>query len=248
MRKQLLFLCPLLLVSTAVWAAPVCVSGSLASYEALGAGGCSIGGVTFDGFAFSETGSQQPPINASDVLVQPITGSSDTGLSFQGAFGAGAGMNLDALISFMVSAAPGSITGDSLSMVGAQTGGGNAQVVETLCANGSFGANGSCTGTGAFEPQALNVFAGTGGQKLFDSETFASAASSLDVVKNIIVQGGTANSASSAGISLVINTVPTPGGSGGPGGSQIPEPDTLITLGSGLVLTALLLRKRVRNA
>ena len=46
---------------------------------------------------------------------------------------------------------------------------------------------------------------------------------------------------------LVINTV-AGGGGGGPGGGEVPEPDTVVMLGTGLVITSLLLRKKVRRA
>ena len=56
MRKLLLYVCPLLLISSAAWATPMCVDGNtLAQY--ISQGGCTFGGFTFSMFNFSDSGS-----------------------------------------------------------------------------------------------------------------------------------------------------------------------------------------------
>ncbi|PWU05433.1 MAG: hypothetical protein C5B51_14315 [Terriglobia bacterium] len=210
----------------------------MASYESL-ASGCAIDGVTFSMFSFSSSGSQQPLPSASDVQVQVINDPSGPGLMFIGPFGAGAGLSLDALISFIITGT--AITGEALAMEGfGQSGDGSVQVAESVC-EGSLSPGGKCSGPVG----TLNVFDNAAGVQSFDSITFAPV-TSVAITKNIIVQGGTTGTMSSAGVSAVINTVP--GGGGGPGGGNVPEPDSLITLGSGLVITALLLRKRLGRA
>jgi len=238
MRKQLLLWCPMLLLATAAWATPVCTNGTLANYESL-ASGCTIDGVTFANFSFSSSGSVAPLPSATDVSVAPETSTSAPGFEFTGPFGAGAGLTLDALIAFTATAT--SITSETLAMEGyGQSGNGSVQVVESVC-EGALSTSGVCSGPSA----SLNVFDNSGGHVDSDTVTFASTPT-IDVVKNIIVQGGSAGTASSAGVSAVFNTIPG-GGGGGVGGSPVPEPDSLITLGSGLVVTALLLRRRLRK-
>jgi hypothetical protein len=196
-------------------------------------------------FDFQASGSAAPLPTSDSVTVNPIDDSSNTGFSFLGPFGAGAGMQLDALITFVISSgATPAITGEALSMQGFGTSGtGSVQVAESLCVGGIPASDGSCPGT----VDTLNVFANPGGVKAFDSVTFAAAADTVAVTKNIIVQGGDLTTASSAGVSLVINTTPN-GGGGGPGGGPVPEPGSLVTLGSGLVITSLLLRRKIRGA
>lgn len=245
MRKQLLVLCPLLLFATAVWGTPIqmCTNNTLQYYITNYSGGCTLGSLTFSDFTFSSGGTVQPQTSASGVDVTTVTGS-DTGLSFNGPFGVTAGLSLDDLIGFLVTSTTPSITNETLSMQGyAATGGGNVQVAESLCIGGVYANNGTCPSPAT--TQSLDVFANSTTQVQSVTANFA-ATNTLDVVKNIIVQGGPAGSNSSAGVSVVVNTT-TSGGAGGQGGGPVPEPDTLLSLGSGLVITSLLFRRKLRR-
>jgi hypothetical protein len=234
MRKQLLMWCPLLLLTTAAWGQSLCVDGTLAGYESL-TSGCTIDGVTFSDFTFSSSGSTAPLPAASGIAVIPDTNTSDPGLEFTGPFAAAAGTDLDALIGFTISAA--SITSETLAMQGyGQSADGSVQVTESVC-EGTLSGSGGCSGPTA----SLDVFDNASGSVSADTVSFADTPT-VEVVKNIIVQGGATGS---AGVSVVYNTVP--GAVGVVTGSMVPEPDSLITLGSGLVLTALLLRRRIRK-
>jgi hypothetical protein len=59
---------------TFVVAAPLCTTGSMSEYEALGAGGCTIGALTFRQFAFELAlveGTGPPFVTSDDLLVTP---------------------------------------------------------------------------------------------------------------------------------------------------------------------------------
>jgi hypothetical protein len=242
MRKQLLLLCPLLLLASGAWAAPACVTGSFADYMASGFQ-CSLGLLTFSNFNFQASGSVAPLPTASTVTVNPIDDGANSGFSFLGPFGAAAGLQLDALIKFVINSTTAAIGGDALSIQGfGATGNGSVQVTESVCVGAAPASDGSCSGTVG----SLNVFKNSGGTKAFDSITFAPT-NTIGVTKNIIVQGGSTGTPSSAGVSLVINTIPG-GPGGGTGGGPVPEPDSLVMLGSGLVVTSLLLRRKLHGA
>jgi hypothetical protein len=169
--------------------------------------------------------------------VNPINDGANTGLSFQGPFGARAGTPLDLQIAFVIGSNPAVINGEALAMQGfGATGGGSVQVTESMCVGAIPASNGSCSGSGGM--RSLDVFDNSGGIKAFDSVSF-SPVSILAVSKDIMVQGGGAGTTSSAGVSLVINTVP----GGSPRSGDTPEPVTAILLGSGLLVTSLLLRR-----
>jgi hypothetical protein len=238
MRKFLLYACPLLLLSTAAWAAPACVTGSMSSYMNM-SGGCTFGGFTFSLFSFGDSGTVANLPGSGDIMVTPVQDSSGVGFSFLGPFSATAGTSLDAIIKFVISGAP--ISGDSLAMSGfGFNGTGSVTVTESLCEGSIPPANGSCAGpTGS-----LAVSASASGIVPFASISFP-ATQPIAVTKNIIVNGGSGG-ASFAGVSAVINTIP--GGGGGPGGGQVPEPNSWLLIGSGLVVSSLLLRKRIRKA
>src|SRR5262249_19806752 len=162
---------------------------------------------------------------------------SNTGLSFLGPFGAGPGQTLDAFIKFVIMAP--SITSEALAMDGfAARGNGTVQVVESMCLGAAQAIGAPCTGSGG--TKTLSVFADSTSSRSFDSVAFP-AVSTIDVTKNIIVNGGSTGTSSNAGVSIIVNEIPG-GGGGGPG--SVPEPDTLVMLGSGLVVTALFLKRR----
>ncbi len=199
MKKLLLFVGILVATSSMGWAT-ACVDGTLATYETLGAGGCTIGGLTFANFGFSSTssGGAVAP-SASAVVVDACPGGGgfcadvppgENGFVFQMPAVTNSGQSVDAGITYTVS-------GD---------------IVDAL----ALTAGGSTSGTGAIAVSEtslgglinLNVPNGNGS----DTQTFAPV-STLTVTKDIGVSAGTDGNAA---LSFVAN-----------GWSTVPEPSTL---------------------
>jgi hypothetical protein len=183
-----LALLPLLaaLVPFPTSAAP-CASDTLASYVALGASGCEIGGANFHDFGTLDVPFGSAPVDPGAVLVTPLTGNPALpGLRFELELEASAGEILEILIGYQVSAPKLSLArlgleGSSVAGDGAVTG------IEDLCLDGIFDPGGptGCTG----DPLLLLVFDVDVDEDLVDQLAFAPV-SSLAVVKDLAVDGG----------------------------------------------------------
>jgi hypothetical protein len=208
----------------------------------MGGFSCTIGGLTFSNFQY--TSPSGLPTEAT-VEVTPTNDGTNIGFFFTGAFTAGAGMSADAVLSYMISSGmSAAINGAAVSLIsyGASGAGATASIVEGICTTALQG-NGACVP--ASDAYSLNVFDNAGNPPVHqsDSVTFASATNTVFVSKNIVEQGGMG----SATISQFENTVQAPGGGGGPGGGPVPEPASLFTMGSGLIATCMLLRRKLKK-
>ncbi len=153
-------------------------------------------------------------------------------------------MSADSVLSYDISDTTAGITGATVSLLSYGASGANASatIVEGICST-------TPTGSGACLPPSnvysLSVYDNSNAPPPVqsDSVTFASPASTVWVSKNIVEVGGSG----SATISSFENTVQT-GGGGGPGGGPTPEPASLFTMGSGLIATSLLLRKKLKKS
>lgn len=211
---------------TSIYAVTVpCTTASLHVYDTSGFS-CSEGSEIFSNFLFSDAGTDNPLPTDNSVIVTPLV----NGLEFDVGFLAPAGLTVDAVIRYNVTISSGTLTGDSLAIAGfGQSGSGALDVAESVCVGGLFNGSGVCAPP-AFT-DSLNVFDNSGGFKQSDSVTFS--ATTVDVVKDISLTGGTSGSAN---LSLVDNVMPL--------ASAVPEPATLTLV--GLALAGLVWAKRKR--
>jgi hypothetical protein len=229
MKKLILLLCVLLGTSVIVLAGP-CPTTTLDNY--LGSGfSCGIDDKTFSNFMYA--GTANPPffgIPAGSVAVSPITIPRDPGLQFSAGWFASTSSGIvqeDSLLQYAVNVNPGGspITDVSLSIGGvAWSGTGAVIVAETVCLDAMLPA---CSGGTV---KTLSVFDSSSGSQLFNSVTFPGV-SEVDVQKDIQVQAGTDGSAA---LSLVTNQF-----------SEVPEPGSIMLLGSGILSLASVLRRRM---
>jgi len=243
MKRQLLLMCPLLLVSSAVWGASVCTMTTLNNYTAADTGSfsCTLGGLTFSNFHY--TSPSGLPTEAT-IEVAPTNDGTNVGFIFTGGWTAGTGISADAVLSYSISSGTSAnITGASVSLLsyGAAGAGSSATIVEGICTTALSG-TGACTP--ASNAYSLSVYDDTGHPPVVQSASvnFATAASVVNVSKNIVEVGG----AGSATISQFENTVQIGGGGGSTG--AVPEPTSMVTMGSGLIAAAMLLRRKTKKA
>ena len=246
MRKFLLLACPLLLTVSGLRASSVsCTAGTMANYLALSSG-CMVGNLLFSNFSLTESGNAQLP-TASSIGVD-VVNQNGSGLQFNGPFATSMGQAMDVGILFTVTASTPVITGDTLSMAGFGTQGtGNVAVAESLCAGGTYSANLVCS-AGNSNVASMLVFQNSSASVSSDSVTFAAPVATVGAAKNIILENG-AGATSASAVSFVVNTFTSGGGSGGGQGGPgtVPEPASYLTLGSGLLFTGLLLRRKLRK-
>jgi PEP-CTERM motif len=227
----LVAICLSLLATSPLNAAPVaCSNGTYA--DLLGTnpgGGCFIDDKVFSNFMFNATSSGTPapiPLTSSQVQVNTVSnGTSDIGFQFVFSLAAGTQETNDILLQYTVSTMSGlaKITSEHLSETGNFSGTGSAMVDETLCLGAAF-SGGSCAGATA----ALKTFSNTNGVVITDAINFAPV-SIVGVRKDINTAGFSMGTAT---MSEVGNTV-----------DQIPEPTTMLLMGTGLLFAGIFSRR-----
>jgi len=217
-------------------AAPICVTGTAASYALLGSGGCQEGNLLFNNFVYlSSANPSALAIPAASVVINPIPVALNEGFGFQitsGFAATGTGTFVDSVLQYSVSTInqAADLTGLSLNFNGTATGSGLASVSENYCPSGTSTV--TCAGL-----RNLSVQTGPGG--VLSNATNFAGVSQLAVSKDINVNSGASGTAT---ISLVNNQFPNGGGGGS--GSPVPEPSTVAMLGLGLSGLAFHRRRR----
>lgn len=221
MKRSLFLASAILSVAQLCSAASTCGNGDLASYIALGSGGCTIGTNTLSNFQVLSGTAFATPIAPTSIEIMPLGGSFDPGItvSTDMTMTANAGTLLEAIFTYQIS---GNLyTSDSISLANSsETGDGAVTDVQNYCLGGAFGSDGvtGCTGT----PGTLVTLDGVANQ---DSNSFAPG-TPLSVTDDFTLDGGTGGSAS--------------GGSFTDQFTAVPEPISLLLTGLGLTLAAAL--------
>lgn len=222
------------------WATPTCVDGgTLASYVALGAGGCQIGDKVFTDFVYAPTATGgATPVLAGNVTVDTIGPNNsgtilgpDIGLQFAGAWSASSGEVNDGAIDFTVSVVGGGpmlIEDAGLAQTSSVVANGVASVGESGC------------GPAVCTPGTWNVItfnAGDGNTQQVN-HTFFTPTGSIQVAKDINANGGSM-SGSFADLSIVQDTFSQ---------TSVPEPATIFLFGLPLVGVGLVrVRRRLAH-
>ena len=182
-----------------------------------GSPGCSFtaGSITFTGaggLQFNGIGSFTPP-TAAGITVAPETLFGLPGLRFSGGMSAGAGSSLDIVFDYTAASSGAPITDIHLTFNGAFTGTGSAEVVETVrdAVTGEVLGQAHVTNP----PPVLDIVI-----------NLSRPAASVLITKDILLRGGSAGSATISFVDQLIT-------------QGVPEPASLLLIGTGLVAVAL---------
>jgi MYXO-CTERM domain-containing protein len=215
-------LCPI------AWSAP-CVSGSLATYQALGSGGCTIGNNLFSSFGTVPGTTGATEFSPSAVSITPSGGSGSPQLLFSVDGGAMAGQLFETIFTYQISGNHYLQSNITLAN-SSESGDGAVTDIQNLCAGGTFGSDGvtGCTGT------PLSLLTVDGIQNT--DQTALATPALLSVTDDFTIDGGTAGSAAGGTFTdqFQAQTTPTP----------TPEPSGMLPFGILILLIAALWRRR----
>jgi hypothetical protein len=225
LMKKALFVMVMMLGMSALGHASTCAPGSLTSYISGANAGCTIDGATYSGFIYTLTPASATHPTSDDVSITP-TG---VGLTFQftNAFWSEqANQAVDSNIQYTVTASSPIFSDVHLALTSASCqGGGSVSLTENAFVGaGTGGASlgslvASCTGAGVISNPGDLVFA---------------PKTQITVTKDLSVNGGTTGSNITASVSAFTNNI-----------STVPEPSSLLMLGSGLFGLAGIIRRKL---
>ena len=205
-------------------AAPLCVTGSLTSFIALGSGGCEVGDLQFFGFASLTAPPGSTALAPGAITVSPNT-SGGPGLLFtlSGANSSSVAI-LDARLGFDVTPVAGArnrISDSTLTQNGGTaTGSGGVTGVETICVGSAITATGACPGTLA--SRNLGTFAIAGLTGTTDNLVFGPTGLA-GIVGDFSAGGGPNGTAAVTSFGINISE------------SAVPEPATVLLTGCALL-------------
>jgi hypothetical protein len=232
MKNLLLVVAGLFCVQT-LSATPVCVTGTLASYESLGAGGCTIGANTLTSFATLALTYGTAAIAPGGITIAPVGGTTNPELMFTLSQTATTGQTLEAIFDYMISGT--AYTETTLTLSGSsETGNGDVTDTQNFCAGGSFGPDGvdGCTGP------ANGALITDDGVQNMDQKALASP-HLVSITDDIIVDSGGVGSGS--GGTFVDQFTATPLVTG------TPEPATYLLFAVGIIVALLWRGKRIAH-
>lgn len=240
--KKVALLCGLILaLCSFTFSDPIptaCVSGTLSSYEGLGATGCTVGNLAFSNFTFGASAAGAGAILPVDtgISVTPVSSTNNAGFLFDVAIDPASNQSLNVTVDYVVRVLSGANITDSALSVEAH---GNASADMTECLGGMLPACSGGTAVGlTADPANLAVSNTFAGQTMIDAG-YGISASNGGAISGEQVQFSTGSDAPDG------PGDPGPGDPGG-GGTTAPEPASLMLFGTGILGVALLLRKRIR--
>ena len=226
MKKLSLLMCVLLGTSAIATASVACPVSTHDNY--LGGFSCTIDDKTFSNFSYASSASGGAAlIPPSGVAVVPVTTLHNPGFLFSSGFGVISNQTQDEFFGFTVRVNSGGNAIDDITLLQLGTGfigTGSASIAETVCLGDTF-ADGCLHGTIA----SLLTVDNSTLVKLSDHITFAPVRV-IDVVKDLELFGGPSGSAFVSGVENQF--------------SEVPEPSTLLMLGTGIVGLAGILRRK----
>ena len=227
--KNLLLLGASLFCFQTLSATPVCMTGTLASYESLGAGGCTIGANTLASFTTLALTFGTAAIAPGAITITPVGGTTNPELMFTLSQTASTNQTLEAIFDYMISGA--AYTETTLTLSGSsETGNGDVTDTQNFCEGGSFGPDGvdGCTGP------ANGALITDDGVQNMDQKTLASP-HLLSVTDDIIVDSGGVGTASGGTFVDQFSATPLT--------TATPEPATYLLLSLGTAVAVFLRRE-----
>ena len=228
--KGLLTIVAVIVSAAGLASAAPCTNGTLASYIAIGAGGCTIGGNTLFGFEVVSGMAGATAIATSALAIAPFGGDTSFGFTATTTQTAGAGSLLESIFTYKISG--NSYLGTSITLSGSsETGDGAVTDLQNYCAGGAFGPDG-VTGCTAVTGALVTL----DGIQQTDMTSFAGVGL-LSITDDFTLDGGLAGSASGGSFTDQF-TASAP--------SVIPEPFGFALTGLGLAI-GMLLRRRTNE-